>query len=120
LALDTRPRNDALRSGTPPLSSCDSRLTENDREKLDPDVSAMWIGYRQHAIASLHEFVFAAGVRALESKAAQSRDELAAADGAPRRHQLACLTSTVTPPNRGTTRPRATRTRTHSSTTSAR
>jgi hypothetical protein len=39
--------------------------------------------------------------------------------GPQRGHQLACLTRTTAFPREGTLRPRATRTRTHSSTTSA-
>ena len=55
----------------------------------------------------------------LKDKKVPTGDKFAAAHRSPGGHQLAFLTSTLVPPRGGTRSPRATRTRTHSSTTSA-
>src|SRR5207249_4987133 len=102
-----------------PLRTRDACLSEDHRQKADADVSAMRIRYREHAIGLHHELVLASRVGALESEASQGSDELAAADRSPRGHQPAFLTSILVPPSGGTRSPRATRTRIHSSTTSA-
>ena len=102
-----------------PLLTRDTGLAKDDREKTDPDGSAMRIWNREDPIAAHHELVPPAREGSVESQRPEALDELPAADGTPRGHQLACLTRTTAFPSWGTLSLRATRTRTHSSTTSA-
>jgi hypothetical protein len=83
-------------------------------------MSPLGSGDREDEGTPYHELVPAAGEESFEPKAAQARDEDSALRRALPRHQLALRILPVAPSSVGTSRPRATRTRGHSSTTSAR
>src|SRR5207247_10461927 len=115
IGATSQPRN----SRALPLLPGEACLSQDHRQKTQTDGSPVRIRYREHPLAPHHELVLASRVGALESETSQGGNELAAADRSPRGHQLAFLTSTLMPPSGGTRSPLATRTRTHSSTTSA-
>src|SRR5207245_5800208 len=102
-----------------PLLPGEACLSQDHRQKTQTDGSPVRIRYREYPLAPYHELVLASRVGALESETSQGGNELAALDRSPRGHQLAFLTSTLVLPSGGTRSPLATRTRTHSSTTSA-
>ena len=78
-----------------PLLARDARLSQDQRQQWDPNLSTIWVGMVSPTM------------------------RIPTLDGPPGRHQLARRTLTVAPASVGTWRPRPTRTSTHSSTTSA-
>ena len=102
-----------------PLLPRDARLTKNHGQQLDADVAPMRIGHRQDDIPSRHELMLAAAERARESESSQPCDQVASFRRRPWWHQLARSTWTVARPRAGMRRPRATRTNSQASITSA-
>lgn len=98
-----------------PLAARNAGFAKDDTEKANPDITAVRIGYRKDGIASHHELVTTSGIGTAPPKAPQGADEFSTFERAPRRHQLALRTAIFWLPIGGTERPRATRTRIHSS-----
>ena len=103
-----------------PILAPDAGLPEDEAEELGADVAFVRIGNCENELTAHHELVLAAGEGTFEPQGCASPQSRLGAWSAPTEASTGSAILTVAPSSVGTSRPRATRTRSHSSTTSAR